>query len=256
MWNKGDALWSGGDARGAFTNSNPNQAGAFLPVAGDYNGDGRSDIFWYQPGVDPKVRSASLSGSANYEPNARADELWLATSGGGWTQSERSVESAAIPLAGDFDGDGDTDIIWFAPGEATDSLWRFQGGVPTSVPVSIVGNYRPVVGDFDGNGTDDIFWYGPGAKSDYIWWYDRDLTYDSVPTTVTKKDYRPFAGDFDGDGADELFWYTPGNGPDYIWSAIDRTGRPTSRNVTAGTVATPIVGDFDDNGFDDVFWYR
>lgn len=254
-WDAADARWRGTKTPGSFGSVAASQAGSFLPVAGDFNGDGRGDIYWYQPGGDPKVADRSEVGTTNYEPNARNDQLWLATAGGGFTSRDLSVNGAAIPLPGDFDGDGDTDIIWFAPGDAPDSLWRFTAGSPVSTPLRIVGNYRPVIGDFDGNGTDDLFWYGPGAKADYIWWFGLGATYSSVPTTVTKKDYRPFAGDFDGDGADELFWYTPGSGPDYVWTSITSAGRPTSVTTTASGVATPVVGDFDGNSYDDIIWY-
>ena len=254
-WNAADALWRGTKTPGTFGSGSVAQAGSFVPVAGDFNGDARSDIYWYQPGANPRVSSAGTSGSSNFEPSARNDQLWLATSGGGWAVSDLSVTSASIPLPGDFDGDGDTDIIWFQPGDGPDYLWRFSNGSPVTTALRIVGNYRPVIGDFDGNGADDLFWYGPGAKADYIWWYGAGATYESVPTKVTKKDYRPFAANVDGDGADELFWYTPGSGPDYIWTSITRSGTPTSANVVADGVATPVVGDYDANGFDDSLWY-
>ncbi len=254
-WDGADARWNGTATPGRFASAAAAQAGSFLPVPGDFNGDGRGDIYWYQPGGNPKVADRNQVGSANYEPNARNDQIWLATADGGFTSRDLSVNGAAIPLPGDFDGDGDTDIIWFAPGDAPDSLWRFSNGSPVSTPLRIVGNYRPIVGDFDGNGADDLFWYGPGAKADYIWWYGAGATYTSVPTKVTKKDYRPFAGDFDGDGTDEIFWYTPGSGPDYIWTSVTRSGRQTSVTTTASGVATPVVGDYDGNGFDDIIWY-
>ena len=250
-WNGADTMWRGTTTPGTFTSVATSQAGSFVPVPGDFNADGRDDIYWYQPGGDPIVADPCC----NHEPNARNDQLWLATSAGGWTVKDLSVASAAIPLPGDFDGDGDTDIIWFQPGSGPDYLWRFSNGTPVSSSLSIVGNYRPIVGDLDGNGTDDLFWYGPGAKADYIWWYAAGGTYTSVPTTVTKKDYRPFAADVDGDGADELFWYTPGTGPDYIWTKISRTGTPTSTTATADGTATPVVGDYDANGYEDIFWY-
>ncbi len=254
-WNGADARWNGTATTGTFASAAASQAGSFLPVPGDFNGDGRDDLYWYQPGGDPKVANQSQVGNANWEPNARPDQLWLSQPNGSFAVSNLAVNGAAIPLPGDFDGDGDTDIIWFAPGTGADFLWRFSNGSPVSTPLNIVGSYRPVVGDLDGNGTDDLFWYGPGAKADYIWWYGSGATYTSVPTTVTKKDYRPFSADVDGDGADELFWYTPGTGPDYIWPTISPNGTPTSVNVTASGVATPVVGDYDHNGYEDILWY-
>lgn len=253
-WSATDARWKGG-ASGAFSSVAASQAGSFVPVPGDFDGNGRGDLFWYSPGVDPKVADSSQSGG-NYEPNAEPDQLWLGRADGGFDRTDLGVTSASIPLPGDFDGDGDTDIIWFQPGDGPDVLWRFSGGRPVSSSLRIVGNYRPIVGDFDGNGSDDLFWYGPGAKADYIWWFDAGATYRSVPTKVTKKDYRPFAGDFDADGADELFWYTPGAGPDYLWAAITETGAPTDGpRPSAGGTAIPVVGDFDGDRYDDIVWY-
>lgn len=253
-WDRADARWNGTATTGTFTSATGAQAGSLLPVPGDFNGDGRDDLYWYQPGGDPKVATQSLSGG-NYEPNARRDQFWTAQPNGSFAVTNFAFDAAAIPLPGDFDGDGDTDIIWFAPGSAPDTLWRFTNGVPVASSLNIVGNYRPVVGDFDGNGTDDLFWYGPGAKADYIWWYSPGGAYTSVPTTVTKKDYRPFSADVDADGADELFWYTPGGGPDYIWPRTNRNGTHSSANVSVSAVATPVVGDYDHNGFDDILWY-
>jgi hypothetical protein len=255
LWDAADAWWFGTDTPGSFRSGASDQAGAFVPVAGDFDGNGRSDLFWYQPGTDPRVSSRSTSGG-NVEANSRPDQLWLSDEAGGWTSRDLGVTAAAIPLAGDFDGDGDTDIIWFQPGDGADTLWRFDRGEPTSVPLRIQGSYRPIIGDFDGNGADDLFWYGPGAKADYIWWYDTDGTYTSVPTKVSNKDYRPFAANLDADAADELFWYTPGSGPDYVWTSIDATGKQVSRPITASLFATPVAGDYDGDGDDDIFWYR
>ncbi len=95
-------------------------------MPGDFNGDGRDDIYWYQPGGDPKVATQALSGG-NYEPNARRDQFWTAQPNGTFTTTNLAFDAAAIPLPGDFDGDGDTDIIWFAPGSARTPC----GGSPT-----------------------------------------------------------------------------------------------------------------------------
>lgn len=253
-WGSADALWGGTSTAGAFTNRAVTQSGSFLPVTGDFNGDGRSDIFWYQPGGDPKVADRCCSGT-NYQPNARHDQLWLGQTRGRWTVGDLSMVDTAIPLAGDFNGDGTSDILWYQPGVGADTMWQFHNGVPTKIALTITGNYRPVVGDFDGNGTSDLFWYGPGAKMDSIWWFDARGGHTSVVTKVSGESYRPFAGDFDGDGADELFWYAPGTGADYLWKSLDRAGHPISVPTPVNGVFTPVVGDFNGNRTDDIMWY-
>ena len=65
------------------------------------------------------------------------------------------------PFAGDFDGDGRDDIVWYTPGPGADSRWVDinRNGTYTNVAQRIQGIYTPVVGDYDGNGVDDIMWY-------------------------------------------------------------------------------------------------
>ena len=122
------------------------------------------------------------------------------------------------PVAGDFDGDGATEILWYAPGRTADPLWNWNGsgwsatslhdqrhllalrrrlrrrrrrrhllvrarapratasgtarpaaGSPPSPPRS-TGVYSPFVGNLDGQHGDDMFWYAPGAAADYLWY--------------------------------------------------------------------------------------
>lgn len=252
-WTRPDTMWLGGTNR-SFSTRTFSQVGTFVPVAGDFDGDGDGDIYWYQPGPDPIVADPSGSGS-NYEPNARNDQMWFST-GTGWTVRELSNAWAAIPLVGDFDGNGIDDILWSQPGAAPDRLWLFDGsGNPRSVVITINGNYRPVVGDFDGDGVDDIFWYGPGAAYDTVWWFDRSGGYTTSWFSVAGDSYRPFAGDFDGDGRDEITWYQPGPKPDYIWSGISRSSGYRSVWTEINGIYTVTVGDYDGNGVDDILWY-
>ena len=172
-WNGADTMWRGTTTPGTFTSVATSQAGSFVPVPGDFNADGpRATSSGTSPAATRSWPTPVLQ-RTNYEPNARHDQLWLATAGGGWTVQDLSVASAAIPLPGDFDGDGDH-------GHHLVPAWRSAptrcGGSATACRPRLAldhhGDYRPVVGDFDGDGTDDLFWYGPGAKSDYIWWFD------------------------------------------------------------------------------------
>jgi hypothetical protein len=254
-WDRPDAMWTGTATGGRFGNVALDQRGTFVPLSGDFNADGVDDIYWYQPGPDPKVAFRDQSGT-NFEPNARADELWLGRRGGGWTKSNRSQTWAAAPTLGDFDGNGTTDILWAQPGGAPDSIWFFgTNGVPVPRTLSIHGYYRPVVGDFDGDGVDDIFWYGPGSAADSVWWFNEDGYYEKTSTSVTGTQFRPFAGDFDGNGRDDIIWYAPGPGFDSRWVNIERSGRYTNVRQTINGIYTPVVGDYDGNQVDDIFWY-
>jgi len=160
----------------------------------------------------------------------------------------------AQPVIGDFDRDGDTDVIDYAPGPGADRLWRAGGsGVLTRSALSINGTYRPLVGDFDGNGGDDVLWYAPGAPADYLW-LGGGANF-GVHQISVQGVYAPVIGDFDGDGGDDVLWNAPGGSADWIWTGFGDDQRFSSSRLTMPSSSTPLVGDFDADGVDDVFWY-
>jgi hypothetical protein len=78
--------------------------GAYRPVAGDFDGDGKADVLWYSP--------------------TGADLLRRGTASGFQAAPEVVVDGTYVPLAGDFNGEGRADIVWYAPGPAADRHWR------------------------------------------------------------------------------------------------------------------------------------
>ncbi|MCB9871747.1 MAG: VCBS repeat-containing protein [Planctomycetes bacterium] len=92
-----ERLWraSGPHTIGEFNTQNV--SGTYLPIAGDFDGDGFCDIYWDAV-------------------NATTDYIWR---GGGGpnpvfdTSHTASVYGSFKPVAGDFDGDGNTDIFWY-----------------------------------------------------------------------------------------------------------------------------------------------
>lgn len=259
-WTRGDRIILSGSKRGELIGRSMDQRGSFLPVGGDFDGDGRGDVFWYAPGQNPAVANSREAGSRHYEPDARNDALWLST-GSGWKVTELAADQTAIPLPGDFNGDGRDEILWYAPGTGRDSIWRFDtsGSTPTvrSTALTIEGDFRPVIGDLDGDGDDDVFWYGPGRRTDAIWWMEGGVVKQSTKAAghqIGGSAYRPVAGDFDGDGRDEILWYGPGGLSDSIWSGITPQGAKTSTATKVGGNYRALVGDFDGDGIDDIRW--
>lgn len=234
-------------AGGGRTNTTVTRDGSHVPLVGDFDGNGRTeDIFWYAPLGDPK-----------HPTTAYGDEYWLHRSDG----SHRVVDTSAVkqdgfalPLTGDFDGDGTDQIFWYAPGTAPDRMWQLSDGAPSERRYTVNGFYQyPQVGDFDGNGTDDILWYAPGTRADYVWFFRSDGTYRSERRTANGV-YVPLTGDFDGNGIDDIVWYGPGGSPDYEWNFRAGGGYTSMRRTVNGHYTT-TVGDFDGNGHDDILWY-
>lgn len=212
--------------------------GTYAPLVGDFDGNGRSDIFWYAPGT-------------------AGDSLWL-TRGTGVPPLKLAprVDGRYAPLVGDFDGNGIDDIFWYGAGGAADGLWLGAGGGSfVASGQAVAGTYEPVVGDFDGDARDDIFWYATvddGSSPEQLW---LSGTQGFVVSPRAVRDgLAPFVGDFNGDGTADIFWYGPGGAADGLWF-----GRPggafLSSSRSVGGVYEPLVGDFDGNGRDDVLWY-
>jgi len=123
--------------------------GHYLPLGGDFDGDGRADVLWYGPGGDPDV-------------------LWRGRRGGRFTARKLTVRSDYRPLAGDFNGDGARDVVWYQPGPGADVVWFGHGnGRFSARRVQAPDGADPFGGDFDGDGRRDVFWYGPGVDLDY-----------------------------------------------------------------------------------------
>jgi hypothetical protein len=246
-WASGDRLCDLSTLRGACELRAPTWKrwrydrvdGTYTPLAGDFDGNGRSDIFWYGPG-------------------GAADGLWLTRRDGGPpVKRSLTVSGTYVPLVGDFDGNGRSDIFWYGPGGGADGLWLAAGGGSFSASGQTVGgDYEPLIGDFDGNGRSDIFWYAVtdnGSSPEQLW-LARAAGGFAVSARPVRDGLEPFVGDFNGDARGDIFWYGPGGAADGLWF-----GRPggafASSAVSVGGTLEPQVGDFDGNGLDDIVWY-
>lgn len=215
--------------------------GQYVPLAGDFDGNGFTDLIHYRPG-------------------SQSDQIWMFDDDGVAVKEAFNVNGYYWPVVGDFDGDGRDDILWFDPEGETSPVWmatgkgRFdngsridnaQKGLPLGTP------YRPIVGDFDGDADDDIFWYRPGTESDRLWLSENG---PAAVSSFMKVDgiYRPIVGDFDGDSVDDIFWYGQGDWSDSVW--FFGSSLKTLSVGKDGDFA-PFVGDFNGDSKSDILWY-
>jgi glycerophosphoryl diester phosphodiesterase len=204
-------------------------------LVADFDGDHRSDLFWYGPGRRP-------------------DHLWLGRPDRAFVGVPVTVRGHYQPLVGDFDGDHRADLLWYGPGTARDVLWLGRaGGHFAARALTVAGSFEPFVADFDGDHRADVFWYAPGAARDSVW-YGRGGGHFSARAVAVGGTFQPLVTDFNGDGRRDVFWYAPGAAPDYLWLGLAGGGFG-SRPVPVGGTYRPLLGDWNGDRTGDIFWY-
>jgi len=177
---------------------------------------------------------------------------------------------------GDFDGDGDEDIVFnhksnnsnqikvgLSEGNGTFYFLTVSSN-PNTTPDGDWQNYKTLIGDFNGDGNIDIAWnsiltsnklYIALANGDGTFEYQNIEDFGSTWTS-----YDPLVGDIDNDGKDEFIWSNTNGSVNGIHSSDYEGPGMTLNNYRniggAGTSwngYTPYVGDVDGGGDDLIF---
>jgi VCBS repeat protein len=164
-----------------------------IPVAADYNGDGVTDLALYDP-VTGRW-SFNFSGAPRRSPCVPC----------GFGESVVFGVSGDMPVPGDYDGDGITDIAVYRP--STGTWYVLQSTSKRTRTVTMqwgLAEDLPVPGDYDGDGIMDFAVWRPSTGV----WYIRLSSTGFVDTITyqlgTGSSYRggdvPVPADYDGDG--------------------------------------------------------
>ena len=182
---------------------------AWHPVAmADFNNDGNLDIVWRYHWIE----------------NTGWNRVWLMN--GNTRISEFDIERVAdnnwhIVGSGDFNLDGNADILWrnYATGENV--VWKMSGTDHVgniSIETEADLNWRIVgTGDFNGDGKSDILWRNAASGDNAIWFMNgTTVTSKSLVEKVTLDWSIKGTGDFNNDGKSDIVWRND-NGTNLVW---------------------------------------
>jgi hypothetical protein len=219
------------------------------------------------------IRSLAMAGTG-------ADLVWRNRDTGasyGWTMNGARLAPGGdrffgtvppnwdLAASGDFDGDGDPDLIWRNRDTGATYFWLMNGWTTRPDGVRLLGNVPPFwalacAGDFDGDGRTDLVWRNRDTGATYFWLMDGlNLVAggDRLLTTTPANWEIGGCGDFDGDGHVDLVWRNQDTGAVYIW-LMDGTAMLPDGDVFLGVVPTNWfisgAGDFNGDGNADLVW--
>jgi len=215
-------LRSGGTA----INSPRNFAGTTgiltLPVAGDFDGNGKGDLLlrngstgqnigWLMNGTGvsnsaflPTIADTNweIRGVGDFDGNGKADVIWRNSSTGqniswlmnGLTVRLSAVISSGVPLAwqlsglGDLNHDGKADLVWRHAQSGNVAVWLLNGTAVTSALGASTGvplSWQIVgVGDVDADGNSDLVWFEAQTVSLSVWLMNGGSVRQAIPVIV------------------------------------------------------------------------
>jgi Cysteine-rich secretory protein family/FG-GAP-like repeat len=177
---------------------------------GDFNGDGKADILW-QNSKTGQVYIWEMDGTT--------------IAGQGSPATEAQSTGWVIQGVGDFNGDGDADILWQNSVTGQLDIWLMNGltiastGSPgTESPAS--GWVVQGVGDFNGDKNADILWQNSSTGQLYVWLMNgTSLVSSGTPGSEAQGTGWTIAGvgDFNGDGDADIVWSNGQTGQVFVW---------------------------------------
>ncbi|MFY9611772.1 MAG: putative Ig domain-containing protein [Blastocatellia bacterium] len=205
----------------------------FIPIVGDWNGDGVDTVGLYDP-----VHGAFFLRNSN---SGGIADITFAYGGGG---------TGFVPIAGDWDGNGIDTVGLYDPAHGAFFLRNSNTGGIADIMFTYGGGstgFVPTVGDWNGDGVDTVGLYDPvhGAfflrNSNSGGIADITFGFGGGGTGLI-----PIVGDWNGDGVDTVGLYNPVHGAFFLRNS--NTGGIADIMFTyggGGTGFTPIVGDWD-----------
>jgi hypothetical protein len=260
-------------------------------VAGDFNADGKSDVFWSNTatgerslwfmngsaagggaGVGTVPPAWKISGTGDFNGDGKADLFWTNTTTGDramWLMNGSTVLLNAflgtIPAdwivsgTGDYNGDGKSDVLWSSTATGDRAMWLMDGPTVTggdylgTIPVAWKANGA---GDFNGDGKADILWSNTVTGERSMWFMNGYTISGGTSLGVIPLAWATSAvSDFDGNGKADILFTNTTTGDRAMWLM---NGSTIATNAFLGTIpvawAVSATGDYSGDGKADILW--
>ncbi|HTQ78501.1 MAG TPA: PQQ-dependent sugar dehydrogenase [Thermoanaerobaculia bacterium] len=207
----------------------------WVPIAGDWNGDGRTTVgLWDAAHSLFRLKNSAAGGAA---------DLLVSVA----TASGPRPGPGALPLAGDWDGDGKTGVGLYDPATSTFYLKNnlTRPGFDLVLAFGSPGaGWLPIAGDWDGDGKAGIGLYDPERG---LFFLKNTLTGENADLRfrfgVPAAGWLPLAGDWNGDGKAGVGLYDPATSTFHLRNTLSRG--PDELGFRFGTAKAgwvPIAG--------------
>jgi glucose/arabinose dehydrogenase/PKD repeat protein len=230
-----------GESRGTILNDD---------AAVDWSSDGKPDLLWQNAASGAvalwQMDDVRATGAVLLDPSP-VPTRWR------------------IAAAGDFNDDGQADILWQDRTLGVAAVWYMSG--TTASGAVLLDPAQPPAGwrvagaaDFNGDGKPDVVWQDPATGALAAWFMDGVTRTGSSPFTPGQAP----AGwtvaavtDWNGDGQPDLVWQNAGTGQIGFW-AMDGLTATSAVAFVPGQVPTnwriAAVADYDRDGKPDLVW--
>lgn len=185
-------------------------------VPGDFNGDGTSDLLWFNPELSQVGYWTMNAVAKNFPSSNTVSRVALHTF--------NVTPGYFVGAVGDFNGDGYADLVFVGPSR---DLWLWtnnQQGGWTSTRInnaSYPSQWQLIgAGDIDGDGHDDLLWLDPSECKFGYWTMNGAMVTGYHTIDITCGYYPVSVGYYSPSNRLSILWTSPANDL-YVW---DSTG--------------------------------
>lgn len=244
---------------------------AAMSVESSYYVDPVSSSLWASenvlspaaPGVRPTPFSSSSGANQLAAPVVSSSNITSEAAPVTQSTTDPVVQSAASRgFNGDFDRDGNVDLLWRDYSTGRNVVWFMNGATVTAsidlIPVADTNWRIQGTSDFNGDGCTDILWrhYGTGSNGVWLMHGSTLLSAITIGSPIPTNWRVHGMGDFNRDGSTDLVWRDYITGSNGIWlmqgtTLVKAVALP---KVEGSNLKIHGVADCNQDGQVDVLW--